>query len=55
MPIRLLVMLAVLIPALSAPASASRPLVDGRVEDGGGMCWVPDIEFPVPCDEDEDD
>ena len=24
-----------------------------RVEDEGGMCWVPDVEFPVPCDEDD--
>ena len=23
------------------------------VQDGG-MCWVPDVEFPVPCDDDDD-
>lgn len=24
-----------------------------RVQDDD-LCWEPDIEFPVPCDEDED-
>lgn len=22
---------------------------------GSGMCWVPDWEFPIPCDDDDDD
>ena len=55
MPLRLLLTLAMLIPTLYAPAFASRPRIDGRVPDEGGMCWVPDVEFPVPCDEEEDD
>lgn len=26
-----------------------------RVQDeDAGQCWDPDIEFPVPCDEDEE-
>lgn len=24
------------------------------VVHGGGICWDPDIEFPVPCDADDD-
>lgn len=28
--------------------------VDARVNEDGGLCWDPDIEFPVPCDEDEE-
>ena len=27
---------------------------DARVNEEGGMCWDPDVEFPVPCDEDEE-
>jgi hypothetical protein len=40
-----------LVPAtavLSVPAEAS--LQDGSAD----VCWSPDAEFPVPCDEDED-
>lgn len=22
---------------------------------GGGMCWVPDWEFPIPCDDIDED
>lgn len=22
-------------------------------DEDAGLCWDPDIEFPVPCDEDE--
>jgi len=29
--------------------------INARVQDEGGMCWVPDVEFPVPCDEGDDD
>jgi hypothetical protein len=26
-----------------------------RVQDeDAGQCWDPDVEFPVPCDEDEE-
>ena len=24
------------------------------VGEDDGECWVPDVEFPVPCDEDDD-
>lgn len=33
--------------ALASPAAA-------REQEDGGQCWDPDIEFPVPCDEDEE-
>ena len=32
--------------ALAVPAGA-------RVQEGS-LCWSPDIEFPVPCDEDDE-
>jgi hypothetical protein len=51
MVLRGFVVLAVLA-ALSAPlAHASRPRIVGTVHDGT-VCWDPDVEFPVPCDED---
>lgn len=33
---------------LAGPAAAELP--DGSAD----LCWVPDCEFPVPCDEDEE-
>lgn len=27
--------------------------VDRRIHESG-ICWEPDIEFPVPCDDDDD-
>ena len=42
----LLVVAAVAIAAISAQARA-------RVQTHM-LCWEPDIEFPVPCDEDDD-
>lgn len=29
--------------------------VAGATVNESGYCWVPDVEFPVPCDDDEDD
>lgn len=43
----IMVLTVLLLSLASAPASA-------RVNEDGGLCWDPDIEFPVPCDEDED-
>jgi hypothetical protein len=37
--------------ALSAMAMV--PRASATVQDGG-MCWVPDVEFPVPCDDDDE-
>jgi len=38
--------------AVSAAAHPLLPTPVSRIHDGG-MCWDPDIEFPVPCDEDD--
>lgn len=35
------------------PVEASAPVTGASVQDGG-MCWQPDVEFPVPCDDDDD-
>lgn len=43
----LCVMAMVLAAGASAAPCAAQP-------SGGGICIDPDIEFPVPCDEDED-
>ncbi|MGQ0674029.1 MAG: hypothetical protein ACT4N2_14290 [Hyphomicrobium sp.] len=47
--------------ALSAAIALGVLLAEGvetaeaRVQDeDAGQCWDPDIEFPVPCDEDEE-
>jgi hypothetical protein len=29
-------------------------LAEARVNEDGGLCWDPDIEFPVPSGEDEE-
>lgn len=43
----LMLLLVILVSLAPIPASA-------RINEDGGRCWEPDIEFPVPCDEDED-
>ena len=45
--------LAVLIVMSASAASATRSLINQRVQDPT-VCWVPDVEFPVPCDDDDD-
>jgi hypothetical protein len=45
--------LAVLIVMSASAASVARSLINQRVQDPN-ICWVPDVEFPVPCDEDDD-
>jgi hypothetical protein len=54
MGIRLLAILAVFSGIPGAMAHDTLPRIDARVHDGG-MCWDPDVEFPVPCDNDDDD
>ncbi|WP_155831225.1 MULTISPECIES: hypothetical protein [unclassified Hyphomicrobium] len=46
--------LAVLTSATAAIAADRRPATFSAVNDGGGMCWDPDVEFPVACEEDGD-
>jgi hypothetical protein len=53
MGIRFLAMLALFTAVPGAMAHDTGPPVDGRVHDGG-VCWDPDVEFPVPCDDDGD-
>jgi hypothetical protein len=35
-------------------AVAGVPTLAREQDEGAGLCWDPDIEFPVPCDEDEE-
>lgn len=46
--------LAVLTFATAAMAGDRRPATLSAVHDGGGMCWDPDVEFPVACEDDGD-
>jgi hypothetical protein len=32
----------------------ARPASARLQDDDAGQCWSPDVEFPVPCDEDEE-
>jgi hypothetical protein len=55
---RLLLTLAALVPvslvmAQGIKANGIKSGVDLRVHDAG-LCWEPDVEFPVPCDDDDD-
>jgi hypothetical protein len=45
--------LAVLVVMSTSTASVAKTLINLRVQDPT-VCWVPDVEFPVPCDEDDD-
>lgn len=45
---RALVLAFVIILALATMPSSA------RINEDGDLCWEPDIEFPVPCDEDEE-
>lgn len=48
------VLACVLILQVSAVAAADyRTTIDRNVHDSG-ICWDPDVEFPVPCDDDDD-
>lgn len=42
--------------ALAVVATASFGGSDARATiSGSGMCWVPDWEFPIPCDDIDED
>ncbi len=53
MGLRLLIILAALAAVPAAVAHGKSPRTDARVHDGQ-VCWDPDVEFPVPCDDDDD-
>ena len=40
--------------ALVAIMLIASPAPAREQDDDAGVCWDPDIEFPVPCDEDEE-
>jgi hypothetical protein len=46
--------LAVWTSVAAAIATERRPATLSVVQEGGGMCWDPDVEFPVPCGDDGD-
>ncbi|WP_290982816.1 hypothetical protein [Hyphomicrobium sp.] len=50
---RFLLILTLLSAAPVAMAHQDRPQSLARVHSGD-VCWDPDVEFPVPCDDDED-
>lgn len=52
MPSRVFLLLAILT-AVPAAVSHHRPHGDARVHEAS-ICWDPDVEFPVPCDDDDD-
>jgi hypothetical protein len=53
MRLRLLMALVVFAAMPGAMAHGRHVPVDSRVHDRG-ICWEPDVEFPVPCDDDDD-
>ncbi len=50
---RLFVILAVFTATSAAAAYGAHPRASARVH-AGEVCWDPDVEFPVPCDDDDD-
>ena len=50
---RFVLPLAALVLVLIATTPGVRTQVDLRVH-AAGICWEPDVEFPVPCDDDDD-
>lgn len=53
MAMRLFVLLTVLALVPAAIAHGNGPRTEGAVHSGN-ICWDPDVEFPVPCDDDDD-
>jgi hypothetical protein len=53
MGLRLLVLLAVFAAIPGAIARDVGSPVVQRVHEAG-VCWDPDVEFPIPCDDDDD-
>ena len=53
MALRVFIMLAVFAAMPAGVAREGQPRIDQRVHDGN-VCWDPDVEFPVPCDDDDD-
>lgn len=39
---------------ISGAVAAQKKRTLAQQVQPSGICWEPDIEFPVPCDEDDD-
>ena len=50
---RVVLAFACIVSASAVMAMNLRPAVDQQVHTSG-LCWDPDVEFPVPCDDDDD-
>jgi hypothetical protein len=50
---RLVLACAIFITASVATATEMKRAVAQQVHPSG-ICWEPDVEFPVPCDDEED-
>jgi hypothetical protein len=53
MSLRVAFILGVLLQSSGLSAQGFGMPVDQRIHESG-ICWEPDIEFPVPCDDDDD-
>ncbi|WP_187290873.1 hypothetical protein [Hyphomicrobium denitrificans] len=51
---RVVLAFACIVHASAVTATDLRPTIDQQVHDSG-ICWDPDVEFPVPCDDDDGD
>jgi hypothetical protein len=51
---RFVLTLAALVEVSASVATSAGPRVDRRVQPES-VCWLPDVEFPVACDDDDDD
>jgi hypothetical protein len=50
---RVVLAFACIVHASAVMATDLRPTVGQQVHDSG-ICWDPDVEFPAPCDDDDD-
>lgn len=46
-------LLVAMIEMSASTAIAAKTLISQRIQEPT-VCWVPDVEFPVPCDDDDD-
>jgi hypothetical protein len=50
---RIVLVFAFVVQVWAVMAADLRTVVPQQVHDPG-ICWDPDVEFPVPCDDDDD-
>lgn len=50
---RVVLAFACFVHASAVMATDLNPTIDQQVQ-ASGICWDPDVEFPVPCDDDDD-